>query len=63
MKNIGKKLNLRVETLRSLTALHLRGARGGLPRLSNNVTGCCTEPTSGGPGACQSAFVSDCGRC
>lgn len=63
MKKQNKKLNLKSETVRSLTNLQLAEVAGGLPRLSKNATDCCGAPGSDHVNVCQSEFASDCGSC
>lgn len=53
------KLAVRRITLRNLSTAEIRIALGGQWKLSE-LGECSTSTTSGNPGTCQSAFVTDC---
>jgi hypothetical protein len=61
-----KKLTLSKETVRPLSGADLRYAIGGVGGLfpkQSDKGDCDTHATSGNPGSCKSALVSDCGGC
>lgn len=59
-KKTRSRLNLRPDTIRNLSGVQLIAVVGGQPLEPSQASDCDTLPTSGNPGACQSAFVTDC---